>query len=159
MASQICGATSRLASLGRACLPLLALYLLAPVGTQAQGMRSLASQNEIFSLDGPRVKLMLEQAMAAETGRGQKRDLQHASALYCEAASYGSLEAEYRLGRIFLNDHDIPIPGSSSALDKLQIAATLFRNAAGNGHEGAQAMMLITGEQIERLPECLTKLL
>lgn len=133
-------------------MPLLALCLMAPGAAQGQGKS--AHEEEIFSLDGPRVKLILEQAAAAESAKGTH--LQQAAALYCEAASYGSLEAEYRLARIILAERGIP--GSSSAQDKLQMAATLFRNAAGNGHEGAQAMMLITGEQIERLPECLSKL-
>lgn len=149
MAGQFYG--PRVKQAGLACLPLLVLFLLLPLGTQAQSTSAL--EKEIFSLDGARVKLMLEKASAAEDGR--RKDLRQAAALYCEAASYGSLEGEYRLARIILNDRDSP--ESSSARDKLQMAATLFRNAAGNGHEGAQAMILITGEQAERLPECLTK--
>lgn len=145
MASRHSGGIPRL--LAPACL--LAIYLLALAPLQAPN-EALAQtpprDEEIFSLEGPRVKLMLQQASKAEAGR----DLGHASELYCEAAFYGSAEAQYRLARIILKD-----PDRAGGRDKLQMAATLLRNAAGNGHEGAQAMILITGEQNDRLPECL----
>ncbi|HUW39186.1 MAG TPA: hypothetical protein VMV91_17830 [Rhodocyclaceae bacterium] len=78
---------------------------------------------------------MLEQASAAAAGGGEPRDLAGAAQLYRKASLYGSLEAQYRLGRMFLT--------GSGVRRNVAIAATLFRIAAGNGHLGAQAMILV----------------
>lgn len=50
----------------------------------------------------PRIKALLEQAWAAEGGRGQLRDEVAAASLYCEAARYGSAEGHYRSALIHL---------------------------------------------------------
>ena len=151
--SQLSGERSQFARLGPAsiAMTLLAL-LLTPDLTQAQGTTARNNEEAIFSLEGPRVKLMLQKASAAEAGR----NLQQASELYCRAAAYGSLEADYRLARIILASRTTA-ENSAIAEAKLQMAATLLRNAAGNGHVGAQAMIVVTGEQKERLPDCLGK--
>lgn len=146
MAGQFSCRISRLAALS------YVLVLLASFGVQAQSPSLPANDEVIFSLEGPRVQFILLQASVAEA----RQDFGQASELYCEAAFYGSLEAQYRLARIILNNQDSA--GSTAvARDKLQTAATLLRDAAGSGHEGAQALILNIGEQAVRQPECLDK--
>jgi TPR repeat protein len=153
MANPHADSDSRTGLCGRAlagihfALRMLCLCILAPAAAYALAPEDIEQESAIFALEAPRVRIMLEQASAKETGRGQPPNLTRAATLYCKAAAYGSLEAQYRLGRLYLE-------GRGLAKD-IAIAATLFRSAAGNGHEGAKAMLLLTGEQEERLPECL----
>jgi len=124
------------------------LFFAMSYGTlPAQGVTAQEKEAAIISLEAPRVQTILKLAMAAENGRGQSRNLKQAASLYCEAAGYGSLEAQYRLGKMFLAESANP--------DNIRIAATLFRIAANGGHEGAQSMILETKEQAEQLPDCL----
>ena len=114
----------------------------------AQGRPSFEEESALFALEAPRVQAMLEQASAAEAGRGQSRSLVRAAMLYCEAAAFGSGEAQYRLGKMFLSGQGFP--------QNIAVAATLFAMAANLGHQGAQAMLFQTGERPEERPECLT---
>ena len=132
----------------------LAVLLSAPLLTLrvgpalAQEERRFAQESELFSMEAPRVRAMLEQAAAAESGRGQPKSRVRAAMLYCEAAAAGSGEAQYRLGQMYFE-------GRGLARD-LAIAATLFAMAAANGHQAAPSMLEQTGERQERLPPCLT---
>jgi len=128
----------------------LAMLGLQPLQSSAQQLAtpSFEQESAIFAIEAPRVRAMLEQASAAEAGRGQSVSLVRAAMLYCEAAGYGSAEAQYRLGKMFLAGQGLP--------RNIPVAATLFSIAAGNGHRGAQAMLLVTGVQAEQLPKCLT---
>lgn len=66
---------------------------------------------------------------------------------YCAAARYGSLEAQYRLGRLLLLGRDV-VPDPATA-------TTLLALAAQRGHEKAGA--LLAGRMPgDRLPDCLT---
>ena len=126
-------------------IPLLALTQSL---AQAQSRPSFEEEAAMFAIEAPRVQAMLEQASAAEVGRGQSKSLVRAAMLYCEAAGFGSSEAQYRLGKMFLAGQDLA--------KSIPIAATLFAMAAVMGHAGAQAMLLLTGEREEQMPECLT---
>lgn len=66
---------------------------------------------------------------------------------YCAAARYGSLEAQYRLGRLLLLGQDV-VPDHATA-------TTLLALAAQRGHEKAGVLLVgrIPGDQ---LPDCLT---
>lgn len=112
------------------------------------GTPSTHGEDTVFAIEAPRVRAMLEIAAAAEVGRGQSRSMVRAAMLYCDAAAEGSAEAQFRLGRMYLQGSGI---GRNVA-----VAATLFSVAAGNGHEGANRMLEMTGQQPETLPECLT---
>jgi len=129
---------------------LLALGALHAAPGAAQGMDELRvrAEEELFSMEAPRVRAMLEQAAAAEIGRGQQRSRVRAAMLYCEAAAQGSGEAQYRLGQMYFR-------GAGLAQDE-GIAATLFSMAAMNGHQAAQSALELTGERQEKLPPCLT---
>ncbi len=135
--------------LGCVALSMLRLLVLAPPAAHSEPPTDdVAQESVLFALEAPRVRMMLELASAEAAGRGQARNPAGAAMLYCAAAAYGSLEAQYRLGRMFLAGWGLT--------QDIAVAATLFRIAAGNGHEGARAMILVTGEREERLPECLT---
>jgi len=126
----------------------IAFLLFTQGAAQGQSPAGLADESALFALEAPRVQAMLEQASAAEAGRGQSRSMKRAAMLYCEAAGYGSGEAQYRLGKMYLAGQGFP--------KNLPVAATLFAMAANLGHQGAQAMLLLTGERPEEVPECLT---
>ena len=70
----------------------------------------------------------------------------HAAQRYCAAARYGSLEAQYRLGRLLLLGRDLMADPAT--------ATTLLALAAQRGHEKAQAL-LESRMPGNRLPDCL----
>ena len=129
-------------------LLLLLAFSFSQGAARGQSRPSFEEEAAMFAIEAPRVQAILEQASAAEIGRGQSKSLVRAAMLYCEAAGFGSSEAQYRLGKMFLAGQDIP--------KSIPIAATLFAMAAIMGHSGAQAMLLLTGEREEQMPECLT---
>ncbi len=95
-----------------------------------------------WSDEPPALARLLESGFKAEAGRQPGI----AAAHYCAAARDGSVEGQYRLGRLFLM-------GQGVARDN-QIATTLLSIAAQRGHEKARSLVgeLPAGE---RLPDCL----
>ena len=78
----------------------------------------------------------------------QRRDFARAEAAYCEAARAGHGDALVRLGWMYAN-------GRGVARDDA-MAASLFRRAAGFGHEmGARLAGMIRGSGADVLPACL----
>lgn len=91
----------------------------------------------------PMLSRWLEEGYDAELRRQPRRAAQR----YCAAARFGSLEAQYRLGRLLLQGLDV-VPDRETA-------ATLLALAAQQGHEKARG--LVDGLAVgDRLPECLT---
>ena len=88
-----------------------------------------------FDRHPPRIRALLEQGWALETGSGgQIRDHAHAAALYCEAARHGSTEGHFRSGLIYLKgDPTIRTAGKARAF--LAIALE-------QGHPGAEQALL-----------------
>ncbi len=89
----------------------------------------------------PRLSRWIEQGYEAQ----QKRNLLLAAQHYCEAARFGSVEAQYRLGRLFLSRKDPQ--GQMEAMALLALAAQ-------RGHEKAVTAL---GGQLapDVLPDCL----
>jgi TPR repeat protein len=115
---------------------------------QANELPVLDIQTTARASEAPRVRAILELASAAESGIGQRRNPTLAALLYCDAATQGSAEAQYRLARLFV---------SGTGLQKdVAIAATLFGLASESGHERAGAMLALTGVRERRLPQCFT---
>lgn len=117
---------------------LSALFSLAAVGASA------AVQDEApeWSDEPPALARLLESGFKAES----LRQPGVAAAHYCAAARDGSVEGQYRLGRLYLM-------GQGVARDN-QIAATLLSIAAQRGHEKARSLVVpLPGA--ERLPDCL----
>ena len=101
-----------------------------------------------FSIEAPRVQAVLEHAFAAEIGHGQPRSPLRAAMLYCDAAREGSMEAYYRLGRLYLTGNGVE--------KNLDTAATVFSIAAQNGHHRAHDAIELTGLRDEQMPLCVT---
>lgn len=93
----------------------------------------------------PALARMLEAGFHAE--RNRLPDL--AATSYCAAARYGSIEAQYQLGRLLLNRHEDADPRHSGL--------ALLALAARQGHLGAQAQLDdIAGMALDaELPPCL----
>jgi soluble lytic murein transglycosylase-like protein len=80
-------------------------------------------------LEAPRALAALEQGLAAETGRGLRRNALLAIRLYCDAALTGSAEGFFRIGRVLANG---PLHLRNPAL-----ANAYFAQAAQLGHHAA----------------------
>lgn len=80
-------------------------------------------------VEAPRIVAALEQGLAAELGLGLRRDSRLAIQLYCDAATMGSAEGYYRIGRILARG-----PGY---LRNPSLANAYLALAARLGHHGA----------------------
>ncbi|WP_206198878.1 lytic transglycosylase domain-containing protein [Zoogloea dura] len=123
-------------------LSLAATLALAAAGSQA-GMRDAGvGEAPEWSDEPPALARLLENGFRAELNRQPGQ----AAASYCAAARDGSVEGQYRLGRMYLN-------GQGVARD-VQIGATLMSIAAQRGHEKAQTEATPLASA-EKLPDCL----
>lgn len=104
----------------RLCRTLLACTALLAVG---------AARADLADIEAPRARAALEQGLAVETGVGLRRNLQLAVRLYCDAATMGSAEGFFRIGRILAHG-----PGY---LRNPPRANAYFALAARLGHHGA----------------------
>ncbi len=119
----------------------LAVVLSAGIGlTWAQGTDSAPSWED----EPPTLSRWIEEGYKAELSRQPWRAAQR----YCAAARYGSLEAQYQLGRLLLLGRGLtPDPATGT---------TLLALAAQRGHE--KARLLLAGKLPgDRLPDCLTQ--
>lgn len=108
---------------------LMLIAALAVLATTAQARTAGPAFDEE---DAPQIKALLSQAWAAETGRGLRRNVLLASALYGQAGRLGSAEGYYRAGRI---QYSIARGSKAQRL----MAACLFSAASQLGHHGARA--------------------
>ncbi|RYF66496.1 MAG: lytic transglycosylase domain-containing protein, partial [Comamonadaceae bacterium] len=110
-------------------------------GGRAQAQQ--ADEPPDWADEPPVLSRWLEEGYAAEL----RRQPQRAAARYCDAARYGSVEAQYRLGRLLMRGRDV-VPDPAAA-------ATLLALAAQRGHEKARNLAegLVPGDH---LPDCLT---
>ncbi|MDD5297167.1 MAG: lytic transglycosylase domain-containing protein [Rhodocyclaceae bacterium] len=97
--------------------------------------------------DPPRVRAALEQAWAAESGQGQRRDEALAAALYCEAARQGSAEGHLRVGLIHLL--------GSPALRRPDLAKAFLSMAVELGREEAAPMLRRLADVSPGIAGCL----
>lgn len=89
-----------------------------------------------------------ELATLYEHAQGLPRDLQRASALYCQAARQGYADAQFKLGWIYANGRGVPHNDG--------IAAALFQKAAALGHpDAAKLLGLIRPQADVEMPPCL----
>ena len=80
-------------------------------------------------LEAPRALAALEQGLAAETGRGLRRNALLAIRLYCDAAITGSAEGFFRIGRILAR--------GPQHLRNPALANAYLAQAVQMGHHGA----------------------
>lgn len=116
---------------------LLGAALACSVGAAARG----ADEPPEWTDEPPVLSRWIEEGFSAEKAR--KSVL--AATRYCAAARYGSVEAQYRLGRLFT--------GRSNPAEQEQ-GRSLLALAAQRGHVKAQAM-LGTEAPLGVLPDCL----
>jgi hypothetical protein len=98
--------------------------------------------------DVPRLQALLEQAWAAEAGRGQFRNEPLAAALYCEAGRLGSMEGYYRVGLIYFSHNEF--------LHNPEIAARFFSTASRLGHHDAGKLLEVTGPPSDMALPCIS---
>ena len=91
--------------------------------------------------EAPQLSRWIEQGFEAQ----QRNAVLQAAAHYCAAARFGSTEAQYRLGRLFLQRIDEP--------GRLE-GRTLLAMAAQGGHEQAAQIVAQTGFA-DAVPDCL----
>ena len=126
----------------RVLTPLLLLLLLAPAANAARATLAGASLVQAHHWDSTRITALAERY---EHGRGVRRDLHQAYALYCLGASRGDPEAAYSLGWIYLNGRGVaPDP---------ERAATWLRQAAKGGIRHARRLLKRRLTRVEPGPD------
>lgn len=93
------------------------------------------------------VRALLNEAMTLERSMGDPGKIRRAASLYCKASRFGSIEAQYRLGLLYLSGR-----GVSKNLD---FASALFSQAAQQGHAQALNMLEIVRLRSLKLPPCV----
>ncbi|MFA9440455.1 lytic transglycosylase domain-containing protein [Uliginosibacterium sp. sgz301328] len=117
-----------------------ALWWVVPCSAQTSTLSPGVQQQLALSL--------VSQAAAFEYGEGAPRDPARAVELYCEAARYGSSEAQYSLGWMYANGRGVPRDEA--------VAATLFGMAASQGHQGAITALTHLPPPGDSKPDCLS---
>lgn len=121
-------------------------------GVAALALAAAGAGASVLALDSPPdwmdeppvLSRWLEDGYAAEIRRQPRQAAQR----YCAAARYGSVEAQYRLGRLLLLGRDV--------VPDLATAVTVLAMAAQRGHE--KARQLTEGRAPagnDSLPDCL----
>ena len=137
-----------LAGVARLLRPCPVVLLISLAGALAQAQpQNRDSEDDLLSLESPVVQRILRRAAFVEHRSSEARDQEYAARMYCVASHLGSLEAQYRLGKMLLEGRGIQM--------SIEKAATLFSIASGNGHEGATAMLAATGARKIKLPDCM----
>lgn len=117
---------------------LIALFIR---GANAEAVPTWSLNTEALSIEAPMVQTILLRAATLEQSPRSPRDLKKSVRLYCLAAQLGSLEAQFRLGKMIL-DHRGPGIGVANA-------ASRFSIAAANGHEIAREVLEGGGVPLE----------
>lgn len=125
-------------------LTLARASLIALVATGSVALHAQGGEVPVWNDEPPVILRWLDEGYAAEF-RG---DRALAARRYCDAAREGSLEGQYRLGRLLLR---------GSAPDEHAQATTLLALATRRGHEKARVLLAnqMPGDQ---LPACLHKM-
>lgn len=100
-----------------------------------------------LAAEPPQVRALLNEAMALERSASDFAKIRRAATLYCKASRLGSIEAQYRLGLLYLYGK-----GVSRNID---FASALFSQAAQQGHAKALNMLEAVRLRSLKLPPCL----
>jgi soluble lytic murein transglycosylase-like protein len=101
----------------------------------------------VHAQEAPLVTQLLAQGASLESDRTLTDNAWHAAVQYCQAARYGSTEAQYRLGMLYAF-------GQGVVRSKEQ-AAALFSVAAMQGHQQAARMLETMAVAGSQLPACV----
>ena len=107
-----------------------------------------AASPPVLDSEPPRLRALLEQGWAAESGSGGIHDLLMAASSYCQAARQGSAEAHYRLALLHAQGPD--------ELRDPALAKSFFENARELGHVKAADNLASLITHPLRVPPCLS---
>ena len=134
-------------SIGKGLTFGLVLVLAMATSAHAQSSANRLLEEQTLSIEAPQVRLLFERAALMERLEPIVRNRRYVARLYCAAARLGSLEAQYRLGKMVLAGWGMRKSETN--------AAALFSIAARQGHEKAGlALNTVTGP-LESLPNCM----
>jgi len=102
----------------------------------------------VLNDEPPALRRLLQQAGELESAPEMDNNSWQAAVFYCEAARWGSIEGQYRLGMLYAFGEGVP--------ESRPFAAALFSLAASQGH--AQANQMLDSIQLAslELPACVT---
>jgi hypothetical protein len=105
------------------------------------------AQDTVLATEPPQVRALLNEAMALERSASNFAEIRRAATLYCKASRLGSIEAQYRLGLLYLYGRGVP--------KNIDFASSLFSQAAQQGHAKALNMLEAVRLRSLKLPPCL----
>lgn len=114
-------------------------FVLSPLISHAQDI--------VLATEPPQVRALLSEAMALERSASNFAEIRRAATLYCKASRLGSIEAQYRLGLLYLYGRGVP--------KNIDFASSLFSQAAQQGHAKALNMLEAVRLRSLKLPPCL----
>lgn len=100
-----------------------------------------------LAAEPPQVRALLNEAMTLERSTNDTDKIRRAATLYCKASRLGSIEAQYRLGLLYLYGRGVP--------KNIDFASALFSQAAQQGHAKALNMLEAVRLRSLKLPPCL----
>lgn len=111
------------------------------------GSLAYGAVSEVAGKTVAELAALRDEARSYEHGEGVARDPLRAAGLYCEAAKYGDVEAQFSLGWMYANARGVPRDD--------EMAAYFFHLAAAQGHEQAQRMLRFVGDTQAAVPACM----
>jgi len=105
------------------------------------------AQDTGLATEPPQVRALLNEAMVLELSTSNPGKIRRAAMLYCKASKLGSIEAQYRLGLLYLYGRGVP--------RNIDFASSLFSQAAQQGHAKALNMLEAVRLRSLKLPPCL----
>ena len=128
-----------------------ALALLLPSAQAGPAMvpigRPAPTPAAVLNDEPPALRRLLQQASELESAADN--DPWQAAVFYCEAARWGSIEGQYRLGMLYAFGEGVP--------ESRPFAAALFSLAASQGHAQANRMLDSIEFASVELPGCVTR--
>ena len=109
----------------------------------------LVGFGEALADEPPALRQLLQQAGELETATNTPDGAWQAAVLYCQAARWGSIEGQYRLGMLYAFGQGVPA--------SRPLAAALFSLAALQGHAQADQMLDSIQLTSAELPGCVNQ--
>ena len=143
---------ARASRAARMLFGLLALLAAASPAAQAGPAQSQFAKSAptpaVLNQEPPALRRLIQQASEREAAVDVEDSAWQAASLYCEAARWGSIEGQYRLGMLYAFGQGVP--------ESRPFAAALFSLAASQGHAEANQMLDTIQLTSAALPACVT---
>ncbi|MFZ2738779.1 MAG: transglycosylase SLT domain-containing protein [Burkholderiaceae bacterium] len=128
-----------------------ALWAVALVGALCSQASAVSAQAMVeANPEPPTLQILLQQASLLEASPESENSTDNAwqaASLYCQAARWGSTEAQYRLAMFYAFGRGVP--------ENRSLAAALFSQAASQGHDQAHQMLETIQLLSSTLPPCV----